>query len=182
LTETIVSGGIAKSMFIVDANGNPLSAASSDIVENNLQTWIRAGQGHVALYQQTVGGAAQGFYGLSVFNPATSGKNVLFFSARGSQNFTTTTVYLFINTVDPILNATPTTANMKAGGGASAMNVTASSSSITFPSSTLVEDAPLAELLPVGSVYLIPPGYGAELVLYCQNSQQYSENLKWIEY
>lgn len=151
------------------------------------------GQSYRATFYQTIGGAAQGWYSMSVFNPSTSGKLIILTSMRGWINGATSLIYVFKNTTDPALANTFTPINRKMGSAASALttSVTYNSASpgISFPGTTNIDTfmAPSSgtgEVLHDDDIEVLPAGsaFGVQLVLFVGNSQQYGFTMKWSEF
>ena len=156
-------------------------------ISSIIQSSIVNGQGYGVTYTQTIGGAAQGNYAISIFNPSTSGKNVLVFSVKVMQNYSNTTGWIYTTSADPAYNTNLSSAivNMKDGGPASVLgsHVTANSASVAFPSGNAVEMAlGNPELVPDDCVYSLTPGNGLSAFVFAANSQEYAIAIKWLEY
>lgn len=141
---------------------------------------IFGGQAFSANYVQVIGAAAQGFYALSLFNPATSGKNFYVFSAKAAQNYGITNTSLFLTLTDPALGTPITPLDMKTGGPSSVANVT-TGGPISFPSGESLEQFPVIDVIDNAYGYLVTPGNGIEVLCFCANSQEYALGLKWFE-
>lgn len=160
----------------------PLASTQPPTTMRIMEDMILAGQAYSALYTQTIGGAAQGFYSLAVFNPSNSGKSMYLFSAKAMQNFSVTTVTFVMPNSNPNLNTSVTPINMKTiPGVASAMTATADSAAVSYPGSGITELFIQAEVLGTYG-YIIMPGNAAQLFCFCANSQQYVLGMKWFEY
>ena len=147
---------------------------------------IIAGQAYGVLYTQTIGGAAQGQYCLSIFNPSESGKIVRVTSIKTMVNYGNTTTWIYLNSADPAYNTDLSSAivNFKGGGPPSVLGnkVTANSASTSFPSSGNVDMAvSTPELISNGMFYERPPGYGLNVLVFVGNSQEYAIAIKWLE-
>jgi hypothetical protein len=152
--------------------------------------YSQLGQAYSATAFQQVGGAGTGWYGISVFNPASSGKTIQIYSIKGFNAGTGGgQFYLFKNTSDPALGSSITPVNQLFGGTASALSlVTWNTTSVSFPGSTSIDScgAPqsaLVEMLTNNGVILLPAGlaFGVELVTFVNNSTNYGLTMKWIE-
>lgn len=102
------------------AGGNPLAPTNPAIVEMNLQTWTRNAQVCSATTTRLLASAAQNC-GASVFNPATSGKNILIFSIKMGLNNNLIAGQVTLTTADPAFGTAMNCLNMKAGGPASVL-------------------------------------------------------------
>jgi hypothetical protein len=142
---------------------------------------ILEGKGYSAVYSQTIGGAAQGFYALSVFNPFTSKKNLFVFSAKAMVNFGVTNTSLFFTSSDPALGTSITPINMNTSGVASIANATIDANSISFPGNQPLEQFPFNDVIDNDYGYTVTPGNGVEIFAFVGNSQQYSLGVKWLE-
>lgn len=143
------------------------------------------GMAFSALYSQTVGGAGAGAYALSIFNPATSGKNVLITSIKTMVNYGNAATWVYLNTSNPGYNTTVTPTNMKAGGSSSALasgNITANSASISYPTNSVDYAISNPEVLTNNMPILLPNSNGLVALVYVANSQEYAIVVKWIEF
>ena len=150
-----------------------------------------SGELYIATFFQTIGGAANGFYSLSVFNPSNSGKNVRVRAIRGWLSGAAPLLYLFKTTSNPMLANAFTPINQRFGGAASAVSCTYNSASggISFPGATNIDtdiqpSSSTVELLPTDDdFYILPNGIasGIQVVQFVGNSQQYGFTMKWSE-
>jgi hypothetical protein len=163
-------------------SGGYVDAYGSAIIVDKLRDWLFNGQCFAAAYTQTIGGAAQGNFALSIFNPSNSGKNILVFSSKVASNNFTAMAGLFLSTSDPGYNESPTVVNLKAGSGVSSIaSVTANGSTISWPSNNFDTAYSTPEMLSNNSAILLPPGNGLIIATYVGNSQEYALSAKWIE-
>jgi hypothetical protein len=80
----------------------------SAIIADKIRDWIFNGQSFGTCYTQTIGGAAQGNFALSIFNPSGNNKkNILVYSAKAISNNFTAVVGLFLDAADPAYNQSP---------------------------------------------------------------------------
>lgn len=189
------AGGQGQS-FQLDSAGNllvnvlgALSPGTPLPTADQLRGWLLNGQGFNAT-TGVVTAAAVGDYGLSVFNPAASGKNVLLYSMK-AYNFTNSTqTFAYSTTADPALGSAPTVANLKAGGGSSVASVSYSAGNVLVPSSGTLDAGSMPvytiyELLTNGAVILLPAGAadGVSLYLYVGTvNAKFSLGARWIEF
>jgi hypothetical protein len=205
----IVANGIAGPVYLVDANGNPISSAyplsinlaqiggaamsitNPDITESNILNAIRAGQGFIANTGQMSSATGTNNTPLSIFNPSTSGKNILVYSftaSSGTAGGSSIAAYLAATTSDPAYGSTATITNNKAGGSSSAIasNCTFTTTSQSIPGGiieTMYNTAPI-ELIAPGTAILLPSGSNHGLTLFMQT---YANGIgaimaRWIEY
>src|SRR5882762_8732830 len=156
------------------------------VAQSYIEACISNGQAYGVLYTQTIGGSAQGQYGLSIFNPANSGKTIRVFSIQTMENYSNTTTWIYLNTADPAYNQNLSTAivNLQGGGPASVLgsHVTANSASVSFPGSgnaSMALGSP--EVISNKGVYVLPPGNGLAAQIFVANSQEYALAAKWLE-
>jgi hypothetical protein len=133
--------------------------------------------------------AVAGNYPLAVFNPASSGKNVLIYSIRISTGTGSSNGFLQVITTNPAYSSTALVTNKRLGGAASviATNCTFTSTAQTLnPPYVRVEllTAYPAELLSNGSAILLPNGSANGLVAWITtfNGGYSSITIEWIEY
>jgi|SRR5580765_19310 len=160
-----------------------LDPAWPTLVEPNLRSWIRKGQAYSIIYGQTVGAAGNGNYGISLFNPANSGKELYVFSIKGTTNFSSTN-YMTVATTstDPNYNTPVTPINMRSDiVTPSVANVTADSASISAPNTGVIELYNNADFFAYYG-YLLTPGHGLVVVTFVNNSQQYNLGMKYAEF
>jgi hypothetical protein len=161
--------------------------SGESLASDMIRQWIRNGQVYSANSSLTVGGAGQGYYALSIFNPATSGKDILVISTRAMENFGQTVINSFSSNADPAYDTAITPVNLYLGGTASQLagHVTANQNgSISFPSNLIEQMSQAdAELLRNGAAYLLPKGTAKGIIVatYVQNSQNVGLSLKWAE-
>lgn len=176
------------------------SKKSAPVIE---MSWLTAmviqGQAFMATTWRATAGS-NGSDGLSVFNPSSSGKNVLVYSALVYNGGYTPSGVLNLTTTDPAFAHTCTSgsqlANMKAGGAASAIassvtystndSVNLGSTGVLYP---LVYQTPngqgTIELLgSIGKAILLPSGSnnGVMIGTSVQSGQGWGITASWIEY
>jgi hypothetical protein len=130
-----------------------------------------------------------GNYPLAVFNPATSGKNVLIYSIRVSTGTGSSNGFLQVVTTNPAYGSAATVTNKRLGGAASAIaaNCTFASTSQTlnppFVRVELLTTYP-ADLLSNGSTIMLPKGSANGLIAWVTtfNGGYSSITMEWIEY
>ena len=174
--------GIGQSLR-VDAQGNLL--VSTGIANPNV---ISNGQAFSASTGMLNSASGTNNYALSVFNPSTSGKNILIYSIQAANGSGGMTTLLQRVTVDPAFTAV-TPVNAKAGGGPSAIAshvsqaTTNQTLSGTFDQVVLIVATTL-ELLTNGAAILLPAGSNNGLVQYVQTygSAINSILMRWIEF
>jgi hypothetical protein len=156
----------------------------SAIIADKIRDWIFNGQSFGTCYTQTIGGAAQGNFALSIFNPSGNNKkNILVYSAKAISNNFTAVVGLFLDAADPAYNQSPTVLNLKAGASTSSIaSVTANGSTISWPSNNFDTSYSTPEMLSNNSVILLPPGNGLIIATFVGNSQEYALSAKWVEF
>lgn len=148
--------------------GAAMAPSNPAIVENNIQNWVRSGNGYSAstgkLASATNGNLTVG--GLSIFNPAASGKNILIYRILVHVSVAAYT-QANLTTVDPAFSNTVTPQNIKAGGAGSAASVTSSANGVTasvtvsgniFGEAVVSSSVPTMELLTNGATILLPAG------------------------
>lgn len=145
---------------------------------------ILAGQAFSASFEQ--GSApADGAYPICIFNPANSGKIAIAFSIQTLQAFVPGNIFGYYNTTDPAYANTVTPLNLDMGSpNISAMSVTAKSSAgISYPAlnTRFLYTNNVLESLSNGRVIKVTPGRGLLLLTYAPNTQQYAQNVSWIE-
>lgn len=165
-------------------SGGFIDAYGSMVTVDKVRDWIFNGQSFAACYTQTIGGAAQGNFALSIFNPSSNNKkNILVYSAKVTQNSFTAVGGLFLDAADPAYNTSPTVVNLKAGASTSSIaSVTANSATISWPSNNFDTSYSTPEMLTNGSVILLPPGNGMIIATFVGNSQEYALNARWVEF
>jgi hypothetical protein len=168
--------------------GAALSASNPNIVEPNIQTWIRSG----ASFNGTSGSASVGgainAVEFSLFNPAASGKNIYVYSLKVMANLSGVYAIATLITVDPALTAA-TIANLKAGGAASVASVTYSNTAqtqsgtvldrIVIPGNNAVQDFfdnDAGILLPSGTAN------GVAVFINLTGAANWTVTARWIEF
>ena len=118
-------------------NGGPLAASNPVLVESNIQTWIRLGQGFNATSgaQSTAGAVNSAAF--SLFNPAASGKNVYVFSLKLLANLASIFALVNLVTSDPGFTAAQAN-NLSIGGAAPVAHATYSNTAQT-PTGTTID-------------------------------------------
>lgn len=169
-------------------NGAALSASNPDIVEPNIQNWIRSGAGFNGTSGTSSTAGAINAVEFSLFNPAASGKNVYVYSLKVVANITGNLVVATLITTDPALTAAAVT-NLKPGSGASVASVTYSSAAQTqagtvldrlvLPGNNAVQD-----FFMNGSGILLPSGsaYGIAVFINLTAAANWTVTARWIEF
>ncbi len=175
-------------MNLKQINGAALAASNPNIVEQNVQSWIRQGQGFNGTSGTSSTAGAINAVEFSLFNPAASGKNVYVYSLKVVANITGNLAVATLITTDPALTAAAVT-NLKPGSGASAANVTYSSLAQTqtgtvldrlvLPGNNAVQD-----FFANGAGILLPAGsaYGIAVFLNLTAAANWTVTARWIEF
>ncbi len=193
-----LSGGLNPSGIIngmnLDAAGNLKVSPGGNLVtnpaitEDQIRAWIANGQGFSASTGVLNSAAGTNNYALSVFNPSTSGKNILIYSIQVANGSGAMTALLQRVTADPAFTAV-TPLNAKLGGSASAIagHVSQATSNQTL-SGTYDQVITIAsttmELLTNGAAILLPNGSSEGLVQYIQTYSAAINSIlaRWIEF
>ena len=170
----------------VTSGGNPVT--NPTITEDQIRAWIANGQGFSASTGILNSASGTNNYALSIFNPNTSGKNILIYSIQVANGSGGTTAILQCVTADPAFTAV-TPLNAKLGGSASAIagHVSQATSNQTL-SGTYDQVITIAsttmELLTNGAVILLPNGSNNGLVAYIQTYSAAINSIlmRWVEY
>jgi hypothetical protein len=170
----------------VTSGGNPVT--NPTITEDQIRAWIANGQGFSASTGILNSASGTNNYALSIFNPNTSGKNILIYSIQVANGSGGTTAILQRVTADPAFTAV-TPLNAKLGGSASAIagHVSQATSNQTL-SGTYDQVITIAsttmELLTNGAVILLPNGSNNGLVAYIQTYSAAINSIlmRWVEY
>ena len=170
----------------VTSGGNPVT--NPTITEDQLCAWIANGQGFSASTGMLNSASGTNNYALSIFNPNTSGKNILIYSIQVANGSGGTTAILQRVTVDPAFTAV-TPLNAKLGGSASAIagHVSQATSNQTL-SGTYDQVITIAntttELLTNGAAILLPSDSNNGLVAYIQTYSAAINSIlmRWVEY
>jgi hypothetical protein len=170
----------------VTSGGNPVT--NPTITEDQIRAWIANGQGFSASTGILNSASGTNNYALSIFNPNTSGKNILIYSIQVANGSGGTTAILQRVTADPAFTAV-TPLNAKLGGSASAIagHVSQATSNQTL-SGTYDQVITIAsttmELLTSGAVILLPNGSNNGLVAYIQTYSAAINSIlmRWVEY
>jgi hypothetical protein len=151
---------------------------------------IANGQGFSATIGLFTSGAGTNNYGLSIFNPNNSGKNILIYSVQAANGSGGATALLQLVTSNPAFSQQVAPINQLAGGPASvlpATDVTWANSNQSL-SGSFEQVATLAsgtlELLTNGAAILLPNGSNNGLAAYLQTYAAGINSLlaRWIEY
>lgn len=178
---------IAQPVYLVDVNGYPQGGTG---VASSLAS-ARSGQSYsVTTDQQSSDGS--GNFGLSLFNPSTSKKNIFIYSMKSSNQGGSTVFTGTITTANPAFAGTPTKLNASSGvaGASSAANVTYSTTAVGANVGTTYDTLTgtaysVVEMLSNGAGILLPAGTASGVILYnfaSAASQKWVSSMKWIEY
>ena len=175
-------------MNLKQINGAALSASNPNLVESNLQNWIRGGQGFNGTSGTSSTAGAINAVEFSLFNPAASGKNVYVYSLKVVANIAGNLAVATLITTDPALTSATVT-NLKPGSGASAASVTYSSSAQTqtgtvldrlvLPGNNAVQD-----FFVNGAGMLLPAGsaYGIAVFINLTAAANWTVTARWVEF
>ncbi len=159
-----------------DQHGNLLVSANADTPVtgyDQIHAYIAAGQGFVYSTGEQQGPASSANVGLSLFNPANSGKNILIYSVKifytGYAMF-----FLALSNADPALGSVAFVTNSMPGSAlASTASATYTNTNLTPPANnTILEGAQAAgnytinDILTNNSVYILPKGSASGLLLF----------------
>ena len=156
----------------LDASGNlktttALGGAATTplITQDQIRTWIAAGQGFTGSTGKQNAAAAAAPLGLSVFNPVGSGKTLLLFSLKALFAGSNTTHVVTLTTSDPALGNAGVVTNNKAGSAnTSVSSTTYATANQTIAGTThdYVQTAQngTLEVFTNGDVVLLMPGNG----------------------
>lgn len=156
-----------------------------------VQAWNLAMNANGSAFMASSGllNSVVGNYPLVVFNPATSGKNVLIYSIRISTGTGSSNGFLQAVTTNPAYGSAAAVTNKRLGGATSAI-----ATSCTFTSTSQTLSAPYirveiltsypAEILSNGSTILLPNGSANGLIAWITTfGGGYSSiTIEWIEY
>ncbi len=175
-------------MNLKQINGAALAASNPSIVEQNVQSWIRQGQGFNGTSGTSSTAGAINAVEFSLFNPAASGKNVYVYSLKVVANITGNFAVATLITADPALTAAAVT-NLKPGSGAAAASVTYSSNAQTqtgtvldrlvLPGNNAVQD-----FFANGAGILLSAGsaYGIAVFLNLTAAANWTVTARWVEF
>lgn len=179
----------------LDASGNlkttdsmGASATTPLITQDQIRAWIASGQGFTGTTGKQNAGASNATLGLSVFNPAASGKTLLLFSLKAVFAGANSTHVVTLTTADPALGNAAVVTNNKAGNGTTSVASTTfatASQSIVGTLHDYVQTAQngTLEVFTNGDVVLLMPGYG---LTYWMNITSVGGNwgvtASWIEF
>ncbi len=166
---------LALPVYLIDVGGNPLLSL--------LAACINAQAFSLAVPRLTSGGAI--VTGVSLFNPAASGKTCYIFAVKpwcatsNSQSIQTGI------TADPALTTVATPVNNKGGGAASVMSATYQNTAATFSTGAIKETytsstANPSNMLDAGELLVLPPGQGAGVLVTTQTNA-WNCTIKWFE-
>lgn len=159
-----------------DQHGNLLVSANADAPVTNydqLRAYIAAGQGFVYSTGEQQSPASGANVGLSIFNPANSGKNILIYSVKiFYTNYAM--FFLALSGADPALGSAAFITNARPGSAITSMaSATYTNTSLTPPANNaILEGAQAAgnytlnDILTNNSVYILPKGSAAGLLLF----------------
>lgn len=173
------SGNLKTTAVIASSATNPLTTSPqiSELTKN--------GQSFTALFNLN---AAAGIYPLSLWNPS-SAKNALIYSIKINTGTGGATCFLRIDTSNPAFATVITPNNRRAGGAASVMTSTATSTTQSSPTN-LLEQYNSGNLVHTfdfmnnGQVYLLPASANSGLTAFIQTfaSGLSSLVITWLEY
>ncbi len=175
-------------MNLKQINGAAFAASNPAIVEQNVQSWIRSGQGFNGTSGTSSTAGAINAVEFSLFNPAASGKNIYVYSLKVAANITCNLAVATLITTDPALTAAAVT-NLKPGSGASVASVTYSSSAQTqtgtvldrlvLPGNNAVQD-----FFANGAGILLPNGstYGIAVFINLTAAANWTVTARWVEF
>jgi hypothetical protein len=155
------------------------------VLANQVMAAILAGKGFVA---STGPQTSPGAYteGLSVFNPAASGKTLYFFSVKvGNGSSGQHTLYDGI-TVDPALGVVITSRSEIGGGPLSVASVSYANAAVNIAIPTNIHEtvnnlaATTTDFLDPDEIIICPPGYGLLLAVKT-NTGTWMATMKWWE-
>lgn len=187
-------------MSFLDGIGNVLSPTNPAIVEQNIQNWIRAGNGLVYATpwnSVTATNNSLNVCALSIFNPSNSGKSLLIYSIQTVDGGANSIGRLQLTTTDPSggtgFTGTPTSSNSKAGGAATVASLscsaTAIAASVTVPGTIYgifgQGSNTMNEVLTNGTAILLPSGVanGMAVITYVPTAGQiFGALVKAIEF
>jgi hypothetical protein len=172
-----------------DSQNNALDGV---VISDILREMALSGQAYRAHFQQTIGGAAQGWYGMALYNASNSGKSVLVTAVRGWIAGNAPLMYAFKGTTNPALANTATSVNDDFAISASPVaTVTYNSASggISFPGTMNIAtiQRPSNETVVLqnerGFFAYLPSGtaLSLEVVMFVVNSAQYGIQFEWSE-
>lgn len=188
-----LAGGLNPSGMV---QGIGVNSLGQQIVEANIQSWVRGGQGFFANAGLISGGASTpgaNWFSSALFNPASSGKSLLVYSCMPSNTGGGAYIDLVQVTANPALGTNASIFNSKFGGPASTLaagNVTytAAGAGMTYPGGvtqigTYEIGQSLQDIL-AGSPLVLPAGsaFGLQLLMYVNNAQKFSTVWRWIEF
>ncbi|MBX5455901.1 MAG: hypothetical protein IRZ31_03285 [Thermogemmatispora sp.] len=167
---------------IAQWNGAAPSVSNPVFVRQQFNEWLGNGQGYsVTTGKQT--STATATTGLSLFNPSSSGKTLLVFSARVAEA-ASSWHQLNLTSSDPALGTTLTPLNLKAGGPASVASASMSNNNLTPVGSQidtlLLVSNTTIDFLSNGTLIILPPGNGLALYV-ATSSNSWAAVLKWLE-
>ncbi len=171
----------------VNGGGNPVT--NPMIAQDQLRAWLLTGQSYCASTGLISAATATNNYPLSIFNPAVSGKNILIYSLQVTNGSGALTALVAPVTANPAFSNVAAVANARAGGSASVLASTVTTTTISqFVSGPYVLVATVVsgtlELLTNSAGFLLPAGSANGLVVYIQtyNTGLNSITARWIEF
>jgi hypothetical protein len=160
------------------------SVSNPVITQDQLRALITNGQGFSATTGKlTAPGSMTG--GLSVFNPAASGKTLLVYSLTftiGNNSFN----QVNFTTSDPALGTSATVSNNKSGGPVSVASCSYANSNISSLAGNVKDIAGTAtntfvQMLSSGNSYVLPAGNGLVFYANLSGTNIWFCNMAWIE-
>lgn len=179
----------------LDASGNlkttvnmGASATTPLITQDQIRAWIASGQGFTGSTGKQNAPASTATYGLSVFNPAGSGKTLLLFSLKAVYAGANNTHLVTLTATDPALGNTGLVTNNKAGSGITSVASTTyatANQSIAGSTHDYVQTAQngTLEVFTNGDVVLLMPGYGLAFWMNITSAGgNWGVTASWIEF
>jgi hypothetical protein len=171
---------------IAQWNGAAPSLSNPVIDQDQIRGWILNGQGFSATTGKLTAGGSAITGGLSVFNPAASGKTLLIYSIKfmiGSNNYN----QINLTTADPALGTAVSAVNMKAGSSNASVASCSSANTTVTPAGTMVDMTSSGtnfnmQALSNGQVFVIPAGNGLCFYSNVAASAAWYVAFAWIEF
>jgi hypothetical protein len=167
---------------IAQWNGAAPGVSNPLFVRQQLTEWLSNGQGFSATTGKQTS-TASATTGLSLFNPTTSSKTLIVFSARVAEA-ASSWHQMNLTSSDPALGTALSAVNLRAGGPASVASLSMSNANVT-PAGTQIDTLLLVsnstiEFLNNGALIILPPGNGLALYV-ATTTNSWAAMLKWVE-